>query len=151
MVPVMSEPNATTDWHRREEVLRILERQCPFGILETDANGVILNVNDELLHLFHLGHSDLERINIEDLSDRFLPECLESVKFHFSQMVSGISGEFQASIVTSDNERKYFQIAYYPIYLNSVFFGSVGVVYDITSKRRVLSELYQLKGEMVDG
>lgn len=139
----------STDAYRRGEVLRILEQQCPFGVFETDSHGVILNVNDELLRIFDLNRSAIEGQHFDALAGEFQDDWSRAVELHFSQMLNGISGEFQAGIAVQDGQHKYLRIAYYPVY-NGVFLGTVGMVFDETSKRRVLAELYQLRGEMSD-
>lgn len=126
------------------ESLRIISENVDLGLWRTDQSGRFVFANPYMGRIFGHDYHDMLGLSFWQLKNLFGEQWERDVVLHFHQMLRGFSGEFETEITDSGLPHKYLRIAYYPI-RNGTYLGSVGIVRDITCKKKILDQLYDLK------
>lgn len=124
-----------------QEVLEIVAENVPVGLIRIDDNGNLVYANDACSKIFGRPFKDLENkkfyrfFNLEDKN---------SNEDDIIMAWFGKNGESQLRITLPNGDVRFVEVKFKHI-MNGVYRGLVGVVFDVTEKKKILPELLRLK------
>lgn len=137
------------DNERTQHALKILVHNIPSGIWVSDEHGNIVMCNQQFANTIGLPIEIVNKANIHDF-DKIYQESDESVRNHVNHIMDNNADEFEAKIVGFDRNERFIRVTYYPVNPTK-YLGTVGIVNDITSQKRLLTELAKIKEENHNG
>ncbi|MHB8158132.1 MAG: PAS domain-containing protein, partial [Desulfocucumaceae bacterium] len=122
-----------------EAKYRLVFENAPLGILHFDNSGIIKAVNNTLVKIIGSTEEALVGINMAGLPNRGIVNALNKA---LSGILGRFEGEYQSVTATKATPVK---VDFAPIVIGGKVVGGVGIVEDITDRKRAQDEIYREK------